>query len=55
MIREYAVKHHYKLVDYTALLADENGVTRSDLSGDSVHPNMKGYKIMEKALLKVLK
>ena len=55
MIREYAVKHHYKLVDYTALMADENGVTRKDLSGDSVHPNMEGYKLMEEALLKVIR
>ena len=55
MIRAYAAKKHYKLIDYATLLADENGVTRADLSGDSVHPNLAGYKLMEEALLKVLK
>lgn len=55
LIREYASAHHYKLIDYTALMADENGVTRSDLSKDSVHPNLDGYKLMEEALLKVVR
>ena len=55
MIKEYAKAHHYKVVDYATLLADDNGVTRADLSNDSVHPNLNGYKIMEEALLKVLK
>ena len=52
---EYAKARHYKVVDYATLLADGNGVTRADLSNDSVHPNLNGYKIMEEALLKVLK
>ena len=55
MIRDYARKHHYKVVDYTALLADEHGGTRKDLSRDSVHPTIEGYKLMEEALLKVLR
>lgn len=55
MIKEYAAKHHYKLIDYATVLADANGNTRSDLSGDSVHPNLAGYKLMEEALLKVIK
>jgi lysophospholipase L1-like esterase len=55
MIREYARRNRIKLVDYAPLLADGEGNTRKDLSGDSVHPNLDGYKIMEEALLKVLK
>ena len=55
MIKEYAAQKHYKLVDYATVLADENGNTRTDLSGDSVHPNLDGYKLMEAALLKVLR
>ena len=55
MIKEYAKAHRYKVVDYATVLADEKGETRSDLSGDSVHPNMDGYKLMEEALLKVIK
>ena len=55
MIKEYAKAHHYKVVDYATVLADEKGATRADLSSDSVHPNLDGYKLMEEALLKVLK
>lgn len=55
MIKEYAKAHHYKVVDYATVLADEKGETRSDLSGDSVHPNLAGYKIMEEALMKVIR
>ena len=54
MIREYAAANHYKLVDYAAVLAGPDGVVPAELSGDSVHPNMQGYKVMEDALLKVL-
>ena len=55
MIRDYAKSKHYKLVDYATVLADAKGETRSDLSGDSVHPNLAGYKLMEEALMKVIK
>ena len=55
MIREYAKAHHYKVVDYATVLADGNGNTRTDLSGDSVHPNLDGYKLMEEALMKVIR
>ncbi|MBQ6185310.1 MAG: acylhydrolase [Bacteroidales bacterium] len=55
MIKEYAKAHHYKVVDYATVLADEKGETRSDLSKDSVHPNLEGYKIMEEALMKVIR
>ena len=55
MIKEYAKAHHYKVVDYATVLADAKGETRADLSGDSVHPNLAGYKLMEEALMKVIK
>ncbi len=55
MIKEYAKAHRYKVVDYATVLADQNGETRADLSGDSVHPNLAGYKIMEETLMKVIK
>ena len=55
MIKEYAKAKHYKVVDYATVLADANGETRADLSGDSVHPNLQGYKLMEEALMKVIK
>ncbi len=55
MIKEYAKAKHYKVVDYATVLADANGETRADLSGDSVHPNIDGYKLMEEALMKVIR
>ena len=55
MIKEYAKAHHSKVVDYATVLADQKGETRTDLSGDSVHPNIAGYKLMEEALMKVIK
>ena len=55
MIKDYAKAKHYKVVDYATVLADANGETRSDLSKDSVHPNLDGYKLMEEALMKVIK
>lgn len=55
LLRAYAAENHFKLVDYYTLLADENMVTRKDLSGDSIHPNVAGYELMETCLLPVLK
>lgn len=54
LIKDYAAKNHLKVVDYTALMADETGGTRKDLSNDSVHPTLDGYKLMEAELLRVL-
>ena len=55
MIRDYARKNHIKVVDYSSVLADAEGNTRDDLSRDSVHPNLEGFKLMEAALLKVIR
>ena len=55
MIRAYAKAKHYKLVDYAKVLSDENGVILKGVSNDSVHPVLEGYKMMEEALLKVVK
>ncbi|MBR1575701.1 MAG: acylhydrolase [Bacteroidales bacterium] len=55
MIRAYAKAKHYKLVDYAKVLSDEQGVMLPGVSSDSVHPVLAGYKIMEEALLKVVK
>ncbi len=53
-IRAYASANGYKIIDLEVLLADENGAPRSDLSKDSIHPNLAGYKVMEEAVLAVL-
>ena len=55
MIRAYAKARHYKLVDYAAVLSDADGVLLEGVTRDTVHPVLEGYKLMEAALLKVVK
>jgi acetyl esterase/lipase/lysophospholipase L1-like esterase len=59
MIKDFADKNHIVYLDYFSAMADErNGLPKS-LSGDGVHPNLAGYKIMEplaeKAIAEALK
>lgn len=53
-LRAHAAKRGFKLIDLEQLLADENGNTRPDLSEDTIHPTLAGYKIFEEAVLKAL-
>lgn len=54
MIRNYAVKHGIRYVDYYSSLVDDKGGLDAQYSEDGVHPNMKGYSVMEAIILKVL-
>lgn len=59
MIKDYAEKNNIVYLDYFSAMADErNGLPKS-LSGDGVHPNLAGYKVMEplaeKAIAQALK
>lgn len=59
LLKSYAKKHHLVYVDYfSAMVNDLNGL-RKELGNDSVHPNAKGYAIMEplieKGITEVLK
>jgi lysophospholipase L1-like esterase len=47
MIKEYAGKNNFVYLDYFTPLVDENSGLPKNLSGDGVHPNLDGYKIME--------
>jgi acetyl esterase/lipase/lysophospholipase L1-like esterase len=47
MLKAYCEKNHIVYVDYFAALADERKGMPAALSHDGVHPNLKGYKIME--------
>lgn len=51
MIEDYANDNHLVLVDYFTPMKDDNRGLRSDLGSDGVHPNTKGYQIMEPLLL----
>jgi len=50
MIKAYADKHHLAYVDYFSATVDGNKGLKKEFSGDGVHPNKKGYKVMEPLL-----
>ncbi|MCF0165429.1 MAG: acylhydrolase [Bacteroidales bacterium] len=54
-IKAYAAENHIPVADFAAALADEKGVTAEKYSGDSVHPNLDGYKVMGEVLLKYIR
>jgi len=54
-IRAYARTNGLECIDFEPLMADENGITSSELCTDGIHPTLKGYKVLEEAVLKVLK
>lgn len=47
MIKKYADNHGIVYVDYFSAMADERNGLKKELSGDGVHPNDAGYKVME--------
>ncbi len=47
MIKKYADNHGIVYVDYFSATADERNGLKKELSGDGVHPNDAGYKVME--------
>jgi lysophospholipase L1-like esterase len=59
MIKDYADKNHLVYLDYFSAMADEHKGLPKTLSGDGVHPNLAGYKVMEplaeKAIAQALK
>lgn len=54
MIREYADSESLHYVDYFTPMATESGELKADLSNDGCHPNLKGYKIMENVVKRVI-
>lgn len=58
-IKNYAEKNKFIYLDYFSAMVDEKNGMQADLSGDGVHPNKKGYEIMqpmvEKTIAKALK
>ena len=53
-LREYADKNNILYVDYFSLMVNETMGMKKELANDGVHPNKKGYLIMEKTLLKAI-
>ncbi|MEY4962699.1 MAG: hypothetical protein RLZZ323_18 [Bacteroidota bacterium] len=59
LIQSYAKEHHIPYVDYHAAMADAQNGLPKEYADDGVHPNLKGYQVMEplleKAIQKTLK
>ena len=53
-LREYADKNNILYVDYFSLMVNDTMGMKKELAKDGVHPNKKGYLIMEKTLLKAI-
>jgi len=47
MIKNYAEKNDIVYLDYFSSTVDDRNGLKKELSGDGVHPNLAGYKIME--------
>jgi lysophospholipase L1-like esterase len=48
MLKEYALSNKMPYVDFYTLFVDDKGGLLQKYSPDGVHPNLEGYKIMEK-------
>ena len=56
LIKEYANQQKITYVDYYSSLVDKDGVSlKKEYARDAVHPNLEGYKVMEKILKEALK
>jgi lysophospholipase L1-like esterase len=49
-MKEYAAKIGAQYVDYFGAMVDQRGWLKDPLSGDGLHPNAEGYKIMTTAV-----
>lgn len=54
LIKTYASQNQIDYVDYHTAMSDEKNGLREEFSNDGVHPNLKGYQIMEPILEKVI-
>jgi lysophospholipase L1-like esterase len=45
-MKEYAAQNHLTYLDYYSAMVDEKGFLKEELSNDGLHPNVKGYAVM---------
>ena len=50
MIKQYAADNNIPYVDYYSVFVTPNGGFDEKYSPDGVHPNLEGYKIMERII-----
>jgi lysophospholipase L1-like esterase len=46
-IKKYASQNDLTYLDYFSAMVDEKGFLKEELSGDGLHPNDKGYGVMQ--------
>ncbi len=46
-LQNYATKNNHAFVDFFPAMANQSKGMKSELADDGVHPNLKGYQIME--------
>ena len=51
LIKDYAKKKGFYYLDYYNLMNDGNNGLKKDYGSDGVHPNLNGYKLMQKMVL----
>jgi lysophospholipase L1-like esterase len=58
-MREYAQRNNLIYLDYFSAMVDDKGFLKDELSNDGLHPNVKGYEVMnplaEAAIAQALK
>lgn len=55
LLKDYCTKMKYEYVDYYSSMVDAEKGLPKEYSEDGVHPNLKGYKIMETLVEKAIK
>ncbi|HEY6118476.1 MAG TPA: SGNH/GDSL hydrolase family protein [Pyrinomonadaceae bacterium] len=45
-MKSYASQNHLTYLDYFSAMADDKGFLKDELSNDGLHPNIKGYEVM---------
>ncbi len=54
LIKDYAKKKGFYYLDYYNLMNDGNNGLKKDYGNDGVHPNLNGYKLMQKMVLNAI-
>ena len=53
-IKDYSIKNEIVYADYFSAMVDENNGLRKEYSEDGVHPNLRGYNVMEPIIENVI-
>lgn len=54
LIREYAEEEGFYYLDYFNFMTDGNNGLKANYGRDGVHPNIRGYRVMRKMVLKAI-